>query len=172
MDRRRFVKVGCIASASLMMQELDPLKVRADEASRVAPAIELHGPAEYKSSPLGMPGLFPGRVIEVRNPKSISRNRVSQPIVRDMLTTAMQDLTGEKSVPAAWAKFVEPTDVVGIKINPSGRRVARLLSCCARSSAQFNPLEFRRGTSSFTTDTRTRLMSAAIRRSCLRECAS
>jgi uncharacterized protein (DUF362 family) len=126
MDRRRFVKVGCIASASLMMQELDPLKVRADEASRVAPAIELHGPAEYKSSPLGMPGLFPGRVIEVRNPKSISRNRVSQPIVRDMLTTAMQDLTGEKSVPAAWAKFVEPTDVVGIKINPSGAP-----ACCS-----------------------------------------
>jgi len=126
MDRRRFVKVGCIASASLMIEGLDPTKVRADQASPATPPIELHGLAEYKSSLLGMPGLFPGRVIEVRDPKSISRNRVSQPIVRDMLTTAMQDLTSEKSVQAAWAKFVEPTDVVGIKINPSGAP-----ACCS-----------------------------------------
>jgi uncharacterized protein (DUF362 family) len=126
MDRRTFVKVGCIASASLMMQGLDPAKVRADQAFPVTPPIELRGLAEYKSSLLGMPGLFPGRVIEVRNPKSISRNRVSQPLVRDMLTTAMQDLTSEKSVQAAWAKFVEPTDVVGIKINPSGAP-----ACCS-----------------------------------------
>jgi uncharacterized protein (DUF362 family) len=126
MDRRTFVKVGCIASASLMMEGLDPTKMRADQAPPATPPIELHGLAEYKRSPLGMPGLFPGRVIEMRNPKAIERNRVSQPIVREMLTHAMQQLTGEKSVQAAWAKFVEPKDVVGIKINPSGAP-----ACCS-----------------------------------------
>jgi uncharacterized protein (DUF362 family) len=35
-------------------------------------------------------------------------------------------LTGEKSVQEAWAKFVEPKDVVGIKINPSGAP-----ACCS-----------------------------------------
>jgi uncharacterized protein (DUF362 family) len=126
MDRRTFVKVGCIASASLMMEGLDPTKMRADQAPPVAPPIELHGLAEYNRSPLGMPGLFPGRVIEVCNPKAIARNRVSQPMVREMLTHAMQELTGEKSVQAAWAKFVEPKDVVGLKINPSGAP-----ACCS-----------------------------------------
>jgi len=126
MDRRTFVKVGCIASASLMMEGLDPTKMRADQAPPVAPSIELHGLAEYKTSPLGMPGLFPGRVIEVRNPKAIIRNRVSQPIVREMLAYAMRELTGESSVQAAWAKFVEQNDVVGIKINPSGAP-----ACCS-----------------------------------------
>jgi len=125
MDRRTFVKVGCIASTSWMMEGLDPRKSRADQALPVAPPIELHGLAEYKRSPLGMPGLFPGRVIEVRNPKAISRNRVAQPIVREMLAHAMQELTGEKYV-QAWAKFVEPKDVVGIKINPSGAP-----ACCS-----------------------------------------
>jgi len=38
----------------------------------------------------------------------------------------MQDLTGEKSAQAAWAKFIEPNDVVGIKINPSGAP-----ACCS-----------------------------------------
>jgi hypothetical protein len=125
MDRRTFVKVGGIASASLIMQGLDPVKMRA-QAPPVAPPIELHALAYYKPSPLGLPGLFPGRVIEVRNPKAITRNRVSQAIVRRMLEHAMTELTGERSSQAAWAKFVEPHDIVGVKINPSGAP-----ACCS-----------------------------------------
>jgi len=125
MDRRTFVKGGCIGSASLLMQGLDPA-LRADVTPLVAPPIELHGLPDYKASPLGMPGLFPGRVIELRDPNAIVRNRVSQPIVRHMLEHAMKELTGEKSAPGAWAKFVEPHDIVGIKINPSGAP-----ACCS-----------------------------------------
>ena len=125
MDRRTFVKAGCIGSASLLMQGLDPA-MRADAVPPAAPPIELHGLPDYKPSPLGMPGLFPGRVIEISDPNAIVRNRVSQPIVRHMLEHAMKELTGEKSVQAAWAKFVEPSDIVGIKINPSGAP-----ACCS-----------------------------------------
>ena len=125
MDRRTFVKAGCIGSASLLMQGLDPM-MRADVAPPAAPPIELHGLPDFKPSPLGMPGLFPGRVIEVHDPNAIVRNRVSQPIVRQMLEHAMTELTGEKSAQAGWAKFVEPNDIVGIKINPSGAP-----ACCS-----------------------------------------
>lgn len=125
MDRRTFVKVGCIGSASILMQGLDPL-VRADAAPIATPPIELHGLSNYEPSPLGMPGLFPGRVIEIREQNAIVQNRVSQPIVRQMLEHAMKELTGEKSEQAAWAKFVEPNDMVGIKINPSGAP-----ACCS-----------------------------------------
>jgi uncharacterized protein (DUF362 family) len=125
MDRRTFVKAGCIGSASVLMQGLDPA-MRAEETPPPLPPIELRGLPDYKASPLGMPGLFPGRVIEVRDPNAIVRNRVSQPIVRHMLEHAMKELTGEKSAQAAWAKFVEPHDIVGIKINPSGAP-----ACCS-----------------------------------------
>ena len=125
MDRRTFVKAGCIGSASLLIQRLDPM-MRADVAPTAVPPIELYGLPGYKTSPLGMPGLFPGRVIEIRDPNAIVRNRISQPIVHRMLERAMQDLTGEKSAQAAWAKFIEPNDVVGIKINPSGAP-----ACCS-----------------------------------------
>ena len=73
-----------------------------------------------------MPGLFPGRVVEVTDSKSIVRNRVSQSVVRDMIERGMKELTGEQSASAAWAKFVEPSDIVGIKINPSGAP-----ACCS-----------------------------------------
>ena len=124
MDRRTFVKVGCIGSASLLMQGLDPM-VRADSVPDM-PAVELRGMPDYKRSPLGLPGLFPGRVVEVRDPNAIVRNRISQPIVRRLLDQAMKELTGENSPRDAWAKFIEPKDVVGIKINPSGAP-----ACCS-----------------------------------------
>ncbi len=125
MDRRTFVQIGCIGSASLLVQGLDPM-IRAEMAPVAVPPIELHGLPNYKRSPLGMPGLFPGRVIEVRNPSAIARNRVSQPIVRQMLEHAMKELTQEKFAQAAWAKFIKPDDIVGIKINPSGAP-----ACCS-----------------------------------------
>jgi uncharacterized protein (DUF362 family) len=124
MDRRTFVKVGCIGSASLLMQGLDPM-VRAESAPAM-PAVELRGIPNYKPSSLGIPGLFPGRVIEVRDQNAIVRNRISQPIVRRLLDQAMKGLTGDSSAQAAWAKFIEPKDVVGIKINPSGAP-----ACCS-----------------------------------------
>ena len=125
MDRRTFVKAGCISSASLLIEGLDPM-VRADTAQPPVPPIELHGLPGYKPSSLGLPGLFPGRVVEVRDPAAIVHNRVSQPVVRRLLDQAMKELTGDGSGAAAWAKFVEPRDIVGIKINPSGAP-----ACCS-----------------------------------------
>ena len=124
MDRRTFVKAGCIGSASLLVQGLGPL-VRADSLPPLPP-IELQGLPGYAASPLGMPGLFRGRVIEIRESKAIVANRVTQPIVRRMLERAMTELTGEGSVRDAWAKFIDPKDIVGIKINPSGAP-----ACCS-----------------------------------------
>jgi uncharacterized protein (DUF362 family) len=124
MDRRTFVKAGCIGSASLLIQGLDPM-ARASSLP-VLPPIELHGLPDYAPSPLGMPGLFRGRLVEIREPRTIVGNRVSQSIVRRMLERAMTELTGEKSVQHAWAKFIDPKDIVGIKINPSGAP-----ACCS-----------------------------------------
>src|SRR6266576_621433 len=43
-----------------------------------------------------------------------------------MLELGMKELTDESTVRAAWLRFIEPTDVVGIKINPSGAP-----ACCS-----------------------------------------
>src|SRR5947207_15358801 len=116
MGRRTFVKVGCIGSASVLVQSLDPM-VRGEKVPPAAPPIDLHGIPDYKPSPLGMPGLFPGRVVEVRDRNAIVRNRVSQPIVRRLLEQAMKELTGERSACDAWATFIARNDVGGIRID-------------------------------------------------------
>ncbi len=124
MDRRTFVK-GTVGSAGLFLQGFGA-RAQSDASAPALPPIETHGLPPAKPSPLGMPGLFPGRVVEISNPKSIVKNRISQPMIKNMLGHGMMELTGENSVPAAWAKFIEPTDVVGIKINPSGAP-----ACCS-----------------------------------------
>jgi uncharacterized protein (DUF362 family) len=99
---------------------------QSDSAAPKVPRIEVRGLPQASRSPLGMPGLFPGRVVELSNPQAIVRNRVSQPLVKEMIERGMRELTGENSAQAAWAKFVEPKDIVGIKINPSGAP-----ACCS-----------------------------------------
>jgi uncharacterized protein (DUF362 family) len=125
MDRRTFVKASCVGSASLFLDGLDP-KAFGDVTLPQSPPIEVVHGARPAKAPNGMPGLFPGRVVEVHDSNSIVSNRVSQPVVRGMIDRGMKELTGEKSASAAWARFVEPADIVGIKINPSGAP-----ACCS-----------------------------------------
>jgi uncharacterized protein (DUF362 family) len=124
MDRRTFVKSTLLGGSSLLLQNGPPAYAQA--ALPQPPAIDVHGLSLTKPSPLGMPGLYPGRVVQVSERKAIVGNRVSQPVVAKMIERGLTELTGEKSLRAAWAKFIEPTDVVGIKINPSGAP-----ACCS-----------------------------------------
>jgi len=116
MDRRTFVynvalgtlHVG-LGGNSLRNQQpsaLDSLK------------IALHAP-DFTPSKLAMPGLFPGRVVEVFHPGAIVDRRVSEPAVRTMLTDGMTSLTGDRAANDAWARFVSAGDTVAIKVNPS-----------------------------------------------------
>jgi len=69
-----------------------------------------------------MPGPFPGRVVDVRSEACLdqSGNLVNEAVVTEMLARGMRSLTGEATTEAAWRRFFEPTDVVGIKVNCGG----------------------------------------------------
>jgi len=114
-----------VGSAGLFLGGIPALGSDTVEMPPVPP-IDVHEAPPSKKSPLRMPGLYPGRVVEVADLRSITGNRVSQPIVHDMLERGLKELTGENSTRAAFAKFIEPKDVVGVKINPSGAP-----ACCS-----------------------------------------
>ena len=72
-----------------------------------------------------MPGPFPGRVVEVQRPDAVAPDYVVNPrAVSDMLDRGMGALTGADAadVKASWGRFFHKGDVVGIKINPVGRK--------------------------------------------------
>ena len=75
-------------------------------------------------SPLGVPGPYPGRVIEARNPGMIRNGTKDRDAVKATLDRGMTELTGADDATEAWKSFFEAGDVVGIKMNPVGRPLA------------------------------------------------
>lgn len=116
MDRRTFVYNTALGTLHL---GLSGFSARQQPSALKSLRIDVQAP-DMPLSPLGMPGLFPGRVVEVLHPASLVDRRVSPPAIRTMVDEGMKALTGESSARDAWAKFFVPADVVALKVNPSG----------------------------------------------------
>ena len=69
---------------------------------------------------LGMPGPFPGIIVEVKSSAVIAQNRVNSDVVRRMMERGMMELTGASTPQKAWQLFLRKDDVVAIKVNASG----------------------------------------------------
>jgi uncharacterized protein (DUF362 family) len=106
-DRRIFLQVA--AAAPLLAAPAD------EPAYRV---ISSYRPAAQP----GMPGPYPGHVVRIHAGKSIDpgSEKVNPELVRQMISSGMKTLTGDARAEDAWARFVSPKDVVGIKVNCSG----------------------------------------------------
>lgn len=72
----------------------------------------------------GIPGPYPGRVVEVRNPRMIKDGVKDRQAIHAAVARGMKELTGATDEVEAWRSFFEPGDVVGIKMNPVGRPLA------------------------------------------------
>lgn len=109
MDRRTFVRAAAAAFGATLLEGTS--RTSAEEAGA--------GP-QADALPLGIPGPYPGRVIEVHHPGSVVQRRVQRGPVRDMVRRGIAELTGAPGDVDAWRRFFEPGDVVGIKVNPVG----------------------------------------------------
>jgi len=116
MNRRTFVFSATLGALNLGVGRL-PFGQAASGLKSLK--IDVHAP-DVPLSPLGMPGLFPGRVVEVFHDRSIVNRRVSPAAIHTMVDDGMKALTGESVSRHAWARFFVATDVVAIKVNPSG----------------------------------------------------
>ena len=69
-----------------------------------------------------MPGPYPGHLVRVHSENVIDpeTDAVNRPVVQQMLAAGIQALTGDSRPADAWARFVGPKDLVGIKVNCSG----------------------------------------------------
>lgn len=65
---------------------------------------------------------FVGRVVRTHSAKCINESNGEADVatVREMMSRAITQLTGDKDARDSWRRFIQPSDVVGIKINASG----------------------------------------------------
>lgn len=75
---------------------------------------------------LGIPGPFPGRVVEVAHIESVvnGNGEFRREPVRQMVARGMMELTGAGDHVSSWRSMFERGDVVGIKVNPVGAPLA------------------------------------------------
>ena len=110
MDRRTFLEAAAAAPMALaagLHEDLPHYRI-----------VTRYKPAEEP----GMPGRYPGKVVRVHAEKSIDEEseKVDVPTVREMISQGMRMLTGDADARDSWARFFNPADVVGIKVNCSG----------------------------------------------------
>lgn len=72
----------------------------------------------------GIPGPYPGRVVEVTHPAIIATGLINREAVRAGMERGMRELTGADDWATAWRRFFEQGDVVGVKVNPVGNPLA------------------------------------------------
>ena len=112
MDRRTFVNL--LAATPLA-------KVAFADAKDGIPKYRIVSPHKA-SSTLGMPGPYPGRVVSVKAAKCLdeSGDNINAEVVREMMNRGICELTRLKQSLAAWKRFFNASDIVGIKVNAGG----------------------------------------------------
>ena len=96
----------------------------AGAAIPVLTAIANEAKADDAPGRLGVPGPYPGRVVEVRNPAMIRNDVRDRSAIATSVARGMKELTGADDAVGGWRRFFEPGDVVGIKMNPVGNPLA------------------------------------------------
>ncbi len=66
-----------------------------------------------------LPGPFPGRVIEIHDPKAMTEDKPAPEIIDAMVKKGITRLTG-KNMAESFPLFFKKSDIVGIKVNPVG----------------------------------------------------
>ncbi len=120
LKRREFLKTGSIVGAGLVLGNpavWQEKKYKSGEPDRIKTNIEdfLKIPKTKNS----LPGLFPGKVVQVQDDKVMPDANPDSKIVHQMFSTGIEHLTG-KNVDESFSLLFEKDDIVGIKVNPVG----------------------------------------------------
>ncbi len=120
--RRDFVKLGGAAGIGLLAAGRSLLAAQTQQAAQVPPAKPKTNLDEAMKAPrtkYSLPGLFPGKVVEVHDEKVMADNVPHRDVIDAMFESGMRSLTGQ-SADRSFPQFFQPSDVVGIKVNPVG----------------------------------------------------
>ncbi|HKI17258.1 MAG TPA: DUF362 domain-containing protein [Isosphaeraceae bacterium] len=115
--RRKFL--GASAATVPLISAVTPWAL--GQATQVTRSVAHQGGDGTTLSKFAAPGLYPGQVVEVRNPLMCRNGNRDAAAIKTTLDRGMKELTGATDALEAWRHFFEPGDVVGIKVVPNGQ---------------------------------------------------
>lgn len=119
-SRREFVKIGAASAvAGGIVLGRPSFAESQDRTPPAAPETNINDFMKVPKGKHALPGPFPGRVVEVKDPRSLVDDAVDAKTVAAMFERGVRALTG-RDMAQSFAMLFEPGDVVGIKVNPVG----------------------------------------------------
>ena len=119
MFRRNFFKSISAGSFALLLPSVVKAAKKTTSVFRDdVPATNIADARAIPRTKNSMPGKYPGKVVKSVRPDSVIDGKPNADVVYDMLKSSMLRLTGATDLKDAWRQFVDPTDIVGLKVNP------------------------------------------------------
>lgn len=116
-NRRKFFYFLGAGTAALALKQI-PSVASGIFQTPGKPATNVSDAAKIPRKASSMPGIFPGKVVHVKNMNSVAGDIPVEAEAYKMIEKAMLELTGEKSLRKAWRMFVSPGENIGLKVNP------------------------------------------------------
>ena len=124
-NRRRFFTLIGTGSVALAAQPLTNFVIVQHESNKeslqqqqVKPSTNITDASKAPRTSLSMPGIFPGKVVHVKNSKAVINDEPVETEAYKMIKQAMLEITGQKNLKNAWRIFVNPGERIGLKVNP------------------------------------------------------
>jgi len=120
LKRREFLKSGGIVGAGLVLGTpavWQEKKYKSGNPERIKTNID-----DFMKIPKtknSLPGLFPGKVIQIENEKAMPDGNTDSKIIHQMVMNGLKKLT-EKNDSESFSLFFDEDDIIGIKVNPVG----------------------------------------------------
>ncbi len=117
LNRRKFFTILGAGSAVLATGSLKGLASNGFRET-AKPSTNISEAARTPRNQNSMPGKYPGKVVWVKNTKSVVNDQPVELVAYQMLQKAMLGLTGQEDLKKAWRIFVNPGEKIGLKVNP------------------------------------------------------
>ncbi len=120
-DRRGFLRglATCSMVAGGAVLGVPPVWAAGDAAVQGEVETNLDQFMKVPRAAGAIPGPFPGRVVQVQDPKAVQDDRIDAAVVREMFTQGLTRLTG-RGPKESFNLLVGAEEVVGLKVNPVG----------------------------------------------------
>lgn len=119
-SRRTFLKTGSAAGAGLILGTPKLwAQDKKDNKKKQKPKTNLEDVLKIPKTKNSVPGKFPGKVVEINNPKAMKNDKPVPAIIKSMFEAGMEKLT-DKNLKKSFKLLFDKNDIVGIKVNPVG----------------------------------------------------
>jgi uncharacterized protein (DUF362 family) len=117
LNRRKFFTLLGVGGAAIAARPIFGL-ASDDFQAQAKPATNIADASKNPRTASSMPGKYPGKVVLVKNEKSVVNDEPVEAVAYLMLQKAITELTGQQNLRKAWRMFVSPGEKIGLKVNP------------------------------------------------------